>query len=489
MRPDDPKRLAAQYVRMSTERQDYSIPLQKAANAAYAVVHDLQIIRTYADERSGLTLSSRAGLKSLIADVVSGRATYRTILVYDVSRWGRFQHPDEAAHYEFLCAEAGVKVLYCAESFQNDGSPASALMKHVKRAMAAEYSRELSAKVSRAQRGLMAQGYWMGGTPPFGFRRLVADQDGNPSNIPDEAIWKKHQGVHTRLTLGPEEEVALIKRVFAMYLRPGATTASIARDLAKAGVITPGRLWTQQAVMRTLKNEAYVGRLVAGRRDCAIGKTWGPSLPRDQWLVVENAFPAIVSVARFNSVQKKINARMKTISREEALADLQRIVEEHGTISQRLINRHGRWGYPVYVDRLGVMRDIRRLLNAPVDPRFAYLARQLHLANDERRARNISYTDDDLLNILRRVLKDHGRLDCKIIEADPFAPTYGTYCYRFGSIFNAYRLIGYQPSPEQERAVQSAQKRLERNPERYARSASRRAKCADRAAAACATRS
>jgi DNA invertase Pin-like site-specific DNA recombinase len=37
------------------------------------------------------------------------------VLVYDVSRWGRFQDIDESAHYEFVCKQAGIKVAYCAE--------------------------------------------------------------------------------------------------------------------------------------------------------------------------------------------------------------------------------------------------------------------------------------------------------------------------------------------------------------------------------------
>ena len=77
----------------------------------------------------------------------AGKATFTTILVYDVSRWGRFQDADESAYYEYICRAAGVAVHYCAEQFENDGSPVSTIVKGVKRAMAGEYSRELSSKV------------------------------------------------------------------------------------------------------------------------------------------------------------------------------------------------------------------------------------------------------------------------------------------------------------------------------------------------------
>jgi DNA invertase Pin-like site-specific DNA recombinase len=61
-------------------------------------------------------------LKNLISDVLLDRADFDCILVYDVSRWGRFQDADESAHYEFICKQAGVRGEYCAEEFQNDGS-------------------------------------------------------------------------------------------------------------------------------------------------------------------------------------------------------------------------------------------------------------------------------------------------------------------------------------------------------------------------------
>ena len=94
---------AAQYVRMSTIHQRYSIENQAAAIAAYAARYNLNIVRTYRDEGlSGLKIDKREGLKQLITDVCSGRADFSRVLVYDVSRWGRFQDVDESAHYEFL---------------------------------------------------------------------------------------------------------------------------------------------------------------------------------------------------------------------------------------------------------------------------------------------------------------------------------------------------------------------------------------------------
>ena len=125
---------AAQYVRMSTDHQRYSTENQADAIAAYAARHGMRIVRTFADEgRSGLNIGGRDGLRRLIDEVEAGRADFQVLLVYDVSRWGRFQDADESAYYEYLCRKGGVRVVYCAEQFENDGTPVSTIVKSVKR--------------------------------------------------------------------------------------------------------------------------------------------------------------------------------------------------------------------------------------------------------------------------------------------------------------------------------------------------------------------
>jgi len=112
---------AAEYVRMSTEHQKYSTENQAEAMQQYAARRGIEIVRTYADAgKSGLSLDGRDGLKQLIEDVQNKTADFTTILVYDISRWGRFQDADESAYYEYICKRAGISVQYCAEQFEND---------------------------------------------------------------------------------------------------------------------------------------------------------------------------------------------------------------------------------------------------------------------------------------------------------------------------------------------------------------------------------
>ena len=199
---------AAEYVRMSTEHQKYSTENQAEAIRQYAERRGIDVVRTYADEgKSGLRIDGRDALKQLIADVVNGRADFTMILVYDVSRWGRFQDADESAYYEYICKRAGISVQYCAEQFENDGSPVSTIVKGVKRAMAGEYSRELSAKVFTGQCRLIELGFRQGGPAGYGLRRMRVDQAGAAKG---ELARGEHKSIQTdRVTLvpGPPEEI------------------------------------------------------------------------------------------------------------------------------------------------------------------------------------------------------------------------------------------------------------------------------------------
>jgi len=175
---------AAQYLRMSTEHQQYSLENQSTAIQRYASSQGFEVVRTYSDAaKSGLVLRHRTGLRQLLQDVVAGDPGYRVILVYDVSRWGRFQDTDESAHYEFLCKSAGVPVHYCAESFANDGTLPSLIMKALKRTMAGEYSRELGVKILAGLKRLATLGFKQGGRPGYGLRRMLVSPSGVPKQL------------------------------------------------------------------------------------------------------------------------------------------------------------------------------------------------------------------------------------------------------------------------------------------------------------------
>jgi DNA invertase Pin-like site-specific DNA recombinase len=65
---------AAQYIRMSTDKQDLSPVTQREAIASYAAARGMEIVATDEDEgRSGIHIKNRPGLLKLLRDVVEAR--------------------------------------------------------------------------------------------------------------------------------------------------------------------------------------------------------------------------------------------------------------------------------------------------------------------------------------------------------------------------------------------------------------------------------
>jgi len=195
------------------------------------------MVRTYADEgKSGLSLGGRASLQKLLSDVEAGLADFRLVLVYDVSRWGRFQDADEAAFHEYKLRRKGIQVVYVAEQFENDGSPVSTIVKGVKRAMAGEYSRELSAKVFAGQCRLIELGFRQGGPAGFGLRRVLLDQSGA---IKTELSRGEHKSLQTDrviLVPGTDAEVATVNQIFQWLIGEDLAITAIASRLNGLGV-------------------------------------------------------------------------------------------------------------------------------------------------------------------------------------------------------------------------------------------------------------
>jgi DNA invertase Pin-like site-specific DNA recombinase len=324
---------------MSTEHQKYSTENQADAIRNYAARRGLEIVRTYTDAgKSGLRLDGRDGLKQLLSDVESGRANFETILVYDVSRWGRFQDADESAYYEYRCKQAKISVQYCAEQFENDGSPVSTIVKGVKRAMAGEYSRELSAKVFAGQCRLIELGYRQGGPAGFGLRRQLIDQAGSPKELLDRGQHKSIQTDRVVLVPGPASEIDTVRWIYKSFVESGRAETEIATDLNSAKISTDlNRPWTKGTVHQVLINEKYVGNNVWNRASFKLKRKHVLNSP-DMWVRADGAFEAVVDRQLFDEAQAIIAERTYKMPDEEMLSALGNLLKARGQLSGILID-------------------------------------------------------------------------------------------------------------------------------------------------------
>ncbi|MBB4379988.1 recombinase family protein [Bradyrhizobium sp. SBR1B] len=375
---------AAQYVRMSTQRQQYSIENQAAVIAAYAHAHNLTIVRTYRDEgESGLRIKNRAGLIQLIKDVQAGEADFGHILVYDVSRWGRFQNVDEGAHYEFLCKQAGINIAYCAEQFDNDGSVLSSIIKNIKRVMAAEYSRELSVKVHAAQCRFARLGFKLGGRPGYALLRELVDQSQRSRGVLNNGDQKYLSTDHVRVRPGIPEEIAVVKWIFERFLQV-KSEAIIALELNRKAVLTStGVRWTRAAVNAVLRNENYIGNMIFNRRSRKLRRTC-TSNPPELWITSEGCIEPIVERETFLKVNKIIEERRVDLTEEEMLARLRKTLLKEGRLSSAIIA--STVGLPcasTLQNHFGGMMNVYRLIGYTPKRNFEFLGSRPQWAEEK----------------------------------------------------------------------------------------------------------
>ncbi len=441
---------AAQYLRKSTEHQRYSTENQSDTNRAYAARRNIEIVRTYTDEgRSGLTFDGREALKRLIHDVQSGAADFEVILVYDVTRWGRFQDVDESAYYEYLCKRAGIRVHYCAERFDNDGSLASVIAKTLKRAMAGEYSRDLSVKVFEGQKRIAGLGFALGGIPGYGLRRALVDRDGVVKCLLAPGEWKNITTDRVILVPGPADEIENVRWIFSMFVEEGKTPYQIARVLNDRRIRNNlGNPWTAVALRYLLRSEKYVGTFVWNRLST---KLKGRSVRNgpEKWVRVEGAFSPIIERPLFEAAQAIFRSRPvqthrgrpRGLSDQEMLDRLAEVFRAHGRLSRHVIDHAeglpSQWSYKV---RFGGVAEAYALVG------FKKMANQRGPGIrdgagyvDPRRLR-----DDEMLEKLNRLLQERGYLSRSVIKQCKDVPSGQAYQRHFGGLLRAYELVGYR---------------------------------------------
>jgi len=295
------------------------------------------------------------------------------VLVYDVSRWGRFPDSDEAAHYEFLCKQAGIAVHYCAEQFENDNSTTSNLLKALKRVMAGEYSRELSVKIGTAQRRLMAMGLWQGGPAPFGMRRQLVTETGERKQILKYGEWKNITTDRVVLTPGPPEEIETVRLAFDLYTKRRKRRREIVSILNQRKKFLGGTPWTMPKLRYVLTNPIYRGAYVYGKH--VHKRHMYKLLPREQWLMIEHAFPAIISERQWTKANEMIREETKDLVNSEMLEGLRRLLKRKGRLSQDLINAaRDIPSCEAYKNHFGGINETYNAIGYPTPKKFSFVS-------------------------------------------------------------------------------------------------------------------
>ena len=318
MMDKDDLKSAVGYLRCSTDKQDYSIGdqkkviLQKAPQLGYRVT-DWFIDRG----KSGRSVYRRDAFQRLIKAIEKKSNTFSAVLVYDISRWGRFEDADESAYWEYHCKRYGVDVIYVEEEFRNDTSLETFILKAVRRSSAGEYSKNLSKLTRRGSKTNASLGFSCGGSPPYGYDRLLVTSTGEPVRVLKPGEHKAEKNQRVKLVPGNPQEVSNVKFIFDSYVnkRGLRTIASLFND--KSIPSPRGGNWKSSTIRNILSNEAYCGTRIYYRTDHTERKKTGVGSPKmhdeSEWVRTEGAHEPIISKELF----KKVRQQMVTYTRQD----------------------------------------------------------------------------------------------------------------------------------------------------------------------------
>jgi len=356
-----PLNRAVGYVRRSTDRQEQSIPDQKKAIENYVAEHDLRLSKFYVDDAiSGTSTIGRRAFQEMMADAQKTNSQFDKIVVYDVKRFGRIDN-DEAGYYRHILRTNGVEVIYISENFNGDVT--DDLLRPVKQWQARQESKDLSKVTIRGLLSKVEGGWWMGGTPPYGYDLRYENAEGKflfilrfmpdgTKQLFDEKgkvirsltkgeslnISKRDQA---KLVFSDNQRVKTARQIFQMYAEQGKGYKSLAATLNQQGIPTArGPLWahiykgkwTDTTIRAILVNPIYAGDMVWNRRTDARfhrishgravdrENVHGARLvPNDQsdWIVIRDAHPALINRRLFEQAKQRLENHPKSIEQKQ----------------------------------------------------------------------------------------------------------------------------------------------------------------------------
>jgi hypothetical protein len=203
---------------------------------------------------------------------------------------------------------------------------------------AAQYSKELSAKVFHGCVKIAQQGYWAGGNAPYGFDRLLLDEARHRLHVLTHGQKKSIQNQRVTLTLGPEPHVATVRRIFDEFISAGRTMHEIAEQLNRDGSRSAmGGLWDVGKIRRILTNIMYAGTLVYNKTTSKL-KTPTRRNPVDQWVRTAGAIDPLVDQAIYDRAQAILAEIKLRYAPDTLLKHLERLHREHGFLRPALVS-------------------------------------------------------------------------------------------------------------------------------------------------------
>ncbi|WP_299090451.1 recombinase family protein [uncultured Metabacillus sp.] len=262
--------------------------LSKHRNQLLAIAkrENHNILEIHEEVVSGEFISERPKIQELIRRLEAGFV--EAVLVMDLDRLGRGDMLDQGL-LDRAFRYSGTKIITPTEYYDPD-EESWELVFGVKSLVARQELKAITRRLQGGRRNSVSEGKSVSKKPPYGYLR-------------DE-----------KLKLYPDPETSwVVKRMFEM-MRDGHGRQAIALELDKLEIKPPIKdTWAPSTITAIIKNEVYLGHIIWGKvkYQKRNGKYTRKKVPRDQWIIKENAHEPIVTQELWEAANRAHSGRWR----------------------------------------------------------------------------------------------------------------------------------------------------------------------------------
>lgn len=250
--------------RVSTKKQLYlsadnkeDIPMQRQACCEFAQRMGWTVGKEF--EEKGISGSKvSADKRDAIQDLKDAalRGEFHILLVFMFDRIGRID--DETPFVVEWFVKHGIEVWSVNEGEQKIEQHVDKLMNYIRFWQAAGESEKTSIRTKTRLGQIVEQGCFRGGTAPFGYRLEKQGRVNKGNNEVNEILID-------------EQEAAIVRTIFDLYVTKGYGSQRIAAYLLEQGIFNrKGNNFANVTIHHMLENKSYIGILKSGETESEI---------------------------------------------------------------------------------------------------------------------------------------------------------------------------------------------------------------------------
>lgn len=285
---------AAEYLRKSRLEEgmdtDEVLARHRSQLADYAKAHDIHIVETYYEVKSGESLYARPEMLRLLQDVEEGR--YEAVLCMDLDRLSRGRMKDQGIILDAF-RDSGTLIITPEKAYDLSDDIDDELAEF-KTFMSRREYKIINKRLQRGKAQSIKEGCYMANAP-YGYRNVIIDRK------PTLEIY--------------EPEARFVRMMYEMYA-DGYGCVSIANHINALGA-RPHRSdhFNRTSVAHILRNPTFAGKIVWDqKKHIRKGARGNPKhitiyQPREKWTITDGLHPAIVSKELYDKVQEIMAGR------------------------------------------------------------------------------------------------------------------------------------------------------------------------------------